>query len=130
MVVHTARIGNQDCDRHLLGLNFFSLGVQKLEYTLLVFQVDFLLASLVAEWYTLGQGSSWLALGIDQEVANRIHFDFLLPGIKVAVEGADEENFISHFVIIVEAEVEINLFVVLPDISLLHGPILLLLVRL
>lgn len=130
MVVHTARIGNQDRDRHLLGLNFFSLGVQKLEYTLLVFQVDFLLASLVAEWYALGQGSGWLALGIDQEVANRIHFDFLLPGIKVTVEGADEENFISDFVIIVEAEVEINLFVVLPDISLFHGPVLLLLFRL
>jgi hypothetical protein len=97
---------------------------------LLVFQVDFLLASLVAEWYALGEGSCWLALGIDQEVANWIHFDFLLPGIKVPVEGADEENFISNFVIIVEAEVKINLFVVLPDISLLHGPILLLLVRL
>ena len=120
LAINGARVGHEDGHGHFLGL-VSVLGQLELEHLALVAQIDLFLLGLVGEREAGDEGPRRLGLDVEEEVALGVKTNFFLPGVEVGVERVHEENFVPNFLVIRETEVEVDLFVVFPDFTLLVG---------
>ena len=118
MAVHRPRIGNQDGDWHLLVLHFLLCRWVELEHATFVTQVYFLFACVIAERQSLSQGPGWFRVRIEQEVADMIEPNLFLLRVVIDIDRVDEQHPVTNFLIAGEAKVQVDLFVVFPDVFL------------
>ena len=118
LAVHRARVWHEDRDWHLLGLHFV-LRQLELEHLTLVAEVDLLLLHLVGERDAGDERPGRLGLDVEEEVALGVEANVLLPRIVVGVERVDEQHLVPDLTVARQPKIEVNLPVVLPDLTLL-----------
>ena len=120
LIISGPRIRHQNSKRHLLG----SLLAGRLEREhAFVGEVRTLVLSLIREWEAFDERSRWLSLGVQEEVAMVVELQLFVPCITISVETINKQDAITDLHLTFKAEVQVDLFVVLPELTLTIRPL-------